>query len=83
LEMALWTIQAKYDPEARVWYSIEGDVPGLFVDAATIDKLAEKAGPMLLDLIEIHADEIPVERREGPHTIRIVAHDERAFDVAA
>lgn len=82
--MALWTIRAEYDPEARVWYSIEGDIPGLAVDADTLEELAEKAGAMLPDLLEIHEADIDDKGRlRGPHSIRIVAHHEREFGVAA
>ena len=42
--MALWTIRAEYDPEARVWYSIDGDLPGLAADAETLEAIAAKAG---------------------------------------
>lgn len=82
--MALWTIRAEYDPEAKVWYSVDGDLPGLAVDADTLEALAAKAGTMLPNLLEIHADElVDKSRLEGPHSIRIIAHHEREFDVAA
>lgn len=82
--MTLWTIRAEYDPEAKVWYSVEGDIPGLAADADALEALAAKAGAMLPDLLEIHADQIVDKGRlEGPHTIRIIAHHEREFDVAA
>lgn len=82
--MALWTIRAEYDPEAKVWYSIDGDLPGLAADADTLEALAAKAGAMLPDLLEIHADElVDKSRLNGPHSIRIIAHHEREFDVAA
>lgn len=82
--MALWTIRAEYDPDAKVWYVIDADIPGLAVDAATLEALAAKAGTMLPDLLEIHADEIvDPARLEGPHRIRIIAHHEHEFPVAA
>lgn len=82
--MAAWTIWANYDAEARVWYSINGDIPGLAADADTIEKLAEKAGAMLPDLLEIHADAfVDKSRLSAPHSIRIIAFHEREFDVAA
>jgi hypothetical protein len=82
--MALWTIRAGYDPEAHVWYCIDGDIPGLAVDGPTVEALAAKAGAMLSELIEIHADEILDKGRLiGPHNIRIIAHHEREFSVAA
>ena len=82
--MALWTIRAEYDPEDHVWYSIAGDIPGLAADAETLEALAVKAGAMLPDLLEIHAEDIvDPNRLVGPHSIRIIAHHERDFAVAA
>lgn len=82
--MAQWTIRAEYDPEAKVWYSIEGDIPGLAADGETLEALAAKAGSMLPDLLEINGEDIKDKSKlEGPHTIRIIAHHEREFDVAA
>ena len=81
--MAVWTINAQFDPEAQVWYTIDGDMPSLFVDAESIDELARKASSMLLDLLEINADLFPAEKLQGDHSIRVVAHDERVFAVAA
>jgi hypothetical protein len=82
--MNIWTIQANYDPEARVWYTVEGEVPGLAVDAPSIEELAEKAGSMLEELLEIHADDyIDKSRLRAPHALRIVAFHERTYDVAA
>jgi hypothetical protein len=82
--MAIWTIRAEYDTEAKVWYSIEGDLPGLAVDADTLEGLAAKAAAMLPDLLEIHVDQIRDKSRlTAPHRIRIIAHHEREFSVAA
>ena len=81
--MALWTIRAEYDPEAAVWWAADSDVPGLAADAATLDELATKVGAMLLDLLEINADQLADSSRRGPHRLRIIAHHERLFDVAA
>lgn len=81
--MAVWTVYAEYDADAQVWFSRASDMPGLHADAETIDKLARKAGGMILDLLEINDDLLDEEARAGPHSIRIVAHDDRAFPVAA
>lgn len=82
--MQLWSVHANYDPEERVWYSVSGDVPGLHVDADTIERLAEKAAAQLPDLLELHADEfVDKGRLLGPHRLRIIAFHEREFDVAA
>lgn len=82
--MALWTIRAEYDPEARVWWVADSDLPGLAADAPALEELASKAGGMLPDLLEIHGDEVVDKQRlVGPHRIRIIAHHEHLFDVAA
>lgn len=82
--MALWTIRANYDPEEHVWYSYDGDVPGLLIDAETLEDLARKAGEQLPDLLEIHADDFADKAvLIGPHRLRIIAFHEREFDVAA
>ena len=82
--MTLWTIRAQYDSEEHVWYSVDGDIPGLNIDASSLEDLARKAGEQLPDLLEIHADEIAADDRlTGPHRIRVIAFHEREFDVAA
>jgi predicted RNase H-like HicB family nuclease len=82
--MTLWTIRAEYDPEAKVWWAADSDIPGLAADADTLERLADKAGAMLAELLDIHADELVDRTRlKGPHRIRIIAHHERMFDVAA
>ena len=82
--MTLWTIRAEYDPEAKVWWTADSDIPGLAADAETLEGVAAKAGAMLADLLEIHRDRIVDQARlAGPHRIRIVAHHEHLFDVAA
>lgn len=81
--MANWAVKADFDPDARVWYVTQSNVPGLAVDADTIDALERKIGPMLLDLIEIHAGDLTAEQIAGPHRVHIVAHHEHDFRVAA
>ena len=82
--MALWTIRAEYDPEAAVWWTADSDVPGLATDAPTLDELATKVGAMLPDLLELNVDQLADKsRRAAPHRLRIIAHHERLFDVAA
>lgn len=82
--MALWTIRAEYDLEARVWWVADSDIPGLAADAETVEALAAKAGAMLGDLLEMHAaDIVDKARLTGTHRIRMIAHHEHLFDVAA
>jgi hypothetical protein len=82
--MAVWTIWANYDAEDRVWYTVNGDIPGLLVDAPSIEELAAKAGAHLPDLLEIHAEDLTdISQLESPHRIRVIAFHEREFAVAA
>ena len=82
--MALWNVRANYDPEARVWYALDGDIPGLAVDADTLEHLEIKIGNMLDDLLEIHAGDFPDRSRlKAPHSVHIVAFHERTLNVAA
>ena len=82
--MALWTIRAEYDPESASWWIADSDVPGLAADASTLEVLAEKIGAILPDLLAIHADQlVDAARLAGPHRLRIIAHHEHLFDVAA
>ena len=82
--MAVWSVHANYDPEARVWYAIDGDIPGLAVDAETLEQLEVKVANMLDDLLDIHRDDFADPSvLVGPHMIRLVAFHERTFAVAA
>lgn len=82
--MAEWTVRAEYDPEALVWWTADSDIPGLAADAPTLERLAEKVGSLLPDLLILHADRLlDDKRRQAPHRLRLVAHHERSFDVAA
>ena len=81
--MSIWTVRAQYDSEARVWYSVEGDMPGLLVNGATLEELADKAAAMLPDLLDVNAGHLDPAVTAGPHRIRVIAFHEREFDVAA
>lgn len=82
--MATWTVHANYDPEAHVWVAINGDIPGLAVDADTLEELEVKIGGVIDDLLQIHADDFADKARLiGPHSIRILAFHERVFETAA
>jgi predicted RNase H-like HicB family nuclease len=82
--MTVWTVRAEYDPEAAVWWAADSDVPGLAADAATLEELAGKIGAMLSDLLQLNAEQLTdPSRLKGPHRLRIIAHLERLFDVAA
>lgn len=81
--MALWTLHAAYDPEARVWYTLDCDVPGLLTEGETLERLRERAAAIMPELLDLNAGEIELERRAGPHHLRLVAFHESTVPVAA
>lgn len=81
--MALWTLHAAYDPEARVWYTLDCDVPGLVTEGETLEHLRDRAAAVMPELIADNADHIDPSRREGPHSLRLVAFHESTVPVAA
>lgn len=81
--MTLWTIHAAYDPEARVWYTVDCDVTGLVTSGETIERLRDRAAAVMPELIEGNAHLIDEARRQGPHMLRLVAFHESTIPVAA
>jgi hypothetical protein len=81
--MALWTLHAGYDPEARVWYTLDCDVPGLVTEGETLERLRERAAAVMPELIADNAEHIDPSRREAPHSLRLVAFHESTIPVAA
>lgn len=81
--MALWTLHAAYDPEARVWYTMDCDVPGLVTEGETLERLRERAAAVMPELLQDNAEFIEPERRVGPHQLRLVAFHESTVPVAA
>jgi hypothetical protein len=45
-------IKAVWDPEARVWYTADSTLPGLNLEAETIDDLRNKLPGAIEDLLE-------------------------------
>ena len=81
--MALWTLHAAYDPEASVWYTLDCDVPGLVTEGETLERLRDRAAAVMPELIADNAHLIDEERRQGPHSLRLVAFHESVVAVAA
>ncbi len=81
--MAIWTLHAAYDPDTRVWYTLDCDVPGLVTEGESLERLRERAAAVMPELLELNAHEIDPERREGPHQLRLVAFHESTMPVAA
>jgi predicted RNase H-like HicB family nuclease len=81
--MTIWTLHAAYDAEAQVWYTLDCDVPGLATEGETLERLRERAAAVLPELLEDNASHIAPERREGPHSLRLVAFHESIMPIAA
>jgi hypothetical protein len=50
------TINARWDPEARVWIATRNDVPGLVVEADTWPTMIEEVRLVLPDLLELSGE---------------------------
>jgi predicted RNase H-like HicB family nuclease len=82
--MTMWTIWANYDPEAKVWYTCDSEVPGLVAEGQTLDELERKIGERFTDMLEGNADLIHDKSRlKGPHEVRLVAFSETRTQIAA
>ncbi|HVQ06916.1 MAG TPA: DUF1902 domain-containing protein [Allosphingosinicella sp.] len=81
--MTLWTIRAEYDPEAKVWWTSDSDVPGLVTEAETLEELAEKLEYLVGEMVVENAAFLPEDKRAGPHEFRLVAHHELQRRAAA
>jgi predicted RNase H-like HicB family nuclease len=81
--MSVWTLHAAYDPEERVWYTLDCDVPGLVTEGDTLEHLRDRAAAVLPELLVDNANQIPQERRAGPHSLRLVAFHESTMPIAA
>ncbi|WP_375382802.1 DUF1902 domain-containing protein [uncultured Sphingomonas sp.] len=81
--MTLWTLHAAYDPDARVWYTLDCDVPGLVTEGDTLEHLRDRAVAVMPELIADNAEHLAPERRNGPHALRLVAFHESTVPVAA
>ena len=81
--MAIWTLHAGYDPEERIWYTLDCDVPGLVTEGETLERLRERAAAVMPELLSDNLASIDASRRKGPHSLRLVAFHESTMPVAA
>ena len=82
--MTLWTVWANYDPEAKVWYTCDSDLPGLVTEGESLAELERRIGERFMDMLEANADLIiDKSRLEGPHEVRLVAFSETRSSIAA
>ncbi len=66
------TVNAEWDPEAKVWVATSDDVPGLITEAETVEALAEKLSVMIPELLEANGILVGSAVREVP--INLIAH---------
>ncbi len=61
----VYTVWAKWDDDADVWYVEQSDIPGLATEAPTADELVKNIRALAVDLIELnttnHDDLAPIQ----------------------
>jgi predicted RNase H-like HicB family nuclease len=73
------TVNAEWDPEAKVWVATSVDVPGLITEANTVEALAEKLSVMIPELLEANRALVDSSVRELP--INLIAHREQLISL--
>ena len=73
------TVNAEWDPEAKVWVATSDDVPGLITEAETVEALAEKLSVMVPELLEANGTLAGSAAREVP--INLIAHREQLISL--
>ena len=68
-QTTLIVVKAAWDPDAGVWWIEHSDLPGLNLEAETVEALRDKLPGAIADLLE---DEGHVEAHEVP--IELIAH---------
>lgn len=58
-------VQFAYDPEAKVWYVAESDVPGLVTEAASVPELIARVEAIAPELLELNAHHLPGAPQQG------------------
>ncbi len=63
--MRKYTVHCEWDPEAKVWYVVDSNVPGLATEADTPHALFEKLLVIIPELVELNEpdgdEEVPLE----------------------
>lgn len=54
--MTLIVVKAAFDPDANVWFVESSDVPGLNLEAPSVEVLRDRLPGAILDLIEAEDD---------------------------
>ena len=73
------TVNAEWDPEAKVWVATSDDVPGLITEADSVEALAEKLSIMIPELLDANRTSVGAAIREVP--INLIAHREQLISI--
>ena len=73
-------VKAARDPDAGVWFVESSDVPGLHLEAESLEALADKLPGAILDLLEASGDLTP-DGQDLP--VELIAHASTRVRVAA
>jgi hypothetical protein len=70
------TVSANHDPDAQVWWVEETTLPGLRLEADSLDRLVERLPDAVLDLLETQAvlDGLP---QPSPRQVTVVVQTSR------
>ena len=73
-------VKAARDPDAGVWFVESSDVPGLHLEAESLEALADKLPGAILDLLEASGD-LAADGQDLP--VELIAHASTRVRVAA
>jgi hypothetical protein len=65
-------VKATFDDEAQVWFTESADLPGLRIEAETLEQVQEKLPGAILDLLEVCDGEDGSDFRDVP--VELIAH---------
>lgn len=69
--MQLIVVKAAFDSDAKVWFVEDSDVPGLNVEAPSVEALRDKLPNAILDLLESSND---YDGRAVDMAVELIAH---------
>ena len=73
-------VKAARDQEAGVWFIESSDVPGLHLEAESLEALADQLPGAILDLLEA-SGQLPADGRDVP--VELIAHASTRVRLAA
>ena len=79
MEASKITVNAEWDPEAKVWVATSDDVPGLITEAGTVEALAEKLSVIIPELLEANGKLLGNSVRDVP--VHLIDHREQLISL--